>query len=127
MNGVRYRGAIALAVVAAMAGCSGKAALEPAQQSGANPPLPGPMDFLMPPMQVPTGVGWKPGQAPKVAAGMAIEPIATGLMHPRQLLMLPNGDVLVVESNGPGTEPVTTPKQWFAGKVKARSGKGAKG
>jgi glucose/arabinose dehydrogenase len=34
---------------------------------------------------------------------------------------------LVVESNGPGTEPVTTPKQLIAGMVKGRSGKGAKG
>ena len=127
MSRARYRSVVALIVVAVISGCSGKASLEPAQQSGANPPLPSPMDYLMPPMQVPTGVGWKQGQTPKVAAGLRIEPIATGLKHPRQLLMLPNGDVLVVESNGPGTEPVTTPKQWFAGKVKARSGKGAKG
>jgi glucose/arabinose dehydrogenase len=127
MSKVIDRSALALAFAALLGGCSGKAALDPAQQSGANPPLPHPMDFLMPPMQVPTGVGWKQGQAPKVAAGLKIEPIATGLLHPRQLLMLPNGDVLVVESNGPGTEPVTTPKQWIAGKVKAHSGKGAKG
>src|SRR6476646_2242778 len=127
MSHLLYRSAIALALAATMAGCSGKASLEPAQQSGANPPLPNPMDYLLPPMQVPTGVGWKQGQTPKVATGLTIAPIATGLMHPRQLLMLPNGDVLVVESNGPGTEPVTTPKQWVAGKVKARSGKGAKG
>ena len=40
---------------------------------------------------------------------------------------MPNGDVLVVEGNGPGEEPVTTPKQWIAGKVKARSGKAGKG
>ena len=48
-------------------------------------------------------------------------------MHPRQLTVLPNGDVLVVESNGPGEEPVTTPKQYIAGMVKNNSGKGAKG
>ena len=41
--------------------------------------------------------------------------------------MLPNGDVLVVESNGPGSEPTTTPKQLIAGIVKGRSGKAAKG
>ena len=40
---------------------------------------------------------------------------------------LPNGDVLVVESNGPGTEAVTTPKQMIANKIKNLSGKGAKG
>ena len=42
-------------------------------------------------------------------------------------MTLPNGDVLVVESNGRGTEPVTTPKQLIAGMVKSRSGKAAKG
>ena len=78
-------------------------------------------------MQVPDGVGWKQGQTPKVAAGLKIEKIAGGLKHPRQLYVLPNDDVLVVEANGPGTEPVTTPKQLIAGMVKNRSGKGAKG
>ncbi|MET0232947.1 MAG: sorbosone dehydrogenase family protein, partial [Rhodanobacteraceae bacterium] len=63
----------------------------------------------------------------KVADGLRIESIAADLMHPRQLLTLPNGDVLVVESNGPGSEAVTTPKQLIAGKVKNFSGKGAKG
>jgi glucose/arabinose dehydrogenase len=48
-------------------------------------------------------------------------------MHPRQVYVLPNGDVLVAESNGPGTEAVTTPKQLIAGKVKNLSGKGGKG
>ncbi|WP_347260585.1 sorbosone dehydrogenase family protein [Rudaea sp.] len=126
MNKTLFRGALAL-LVTVLAGCAGKATLDPAQQSGDNPPLPAARDFLMPPMQVPIGVGWKPGQSPKVAAGLKIEKIAGGLMHPRQLLTLPNGDVLVVESNGPGEEPVTTPKQMIANKVKNRSGKGGKG
>ncbi|MBS0581662.1 MAG: sorbosone dehydrogenase family protein [Proteobacteria bacterium] len=126
MNNTLFRGALAL-LVTVLAGCAGKATLDPAQQSGDNPPLPAARDFLMPPMQVPIGVGWKQGQSPKVAAGLKIEKIAGGLMHPRQLLTLPNGDVLVVESNGPGEEPVTTPKQMIANKVKNRSGKGGKG
>ncbi|MHA4899817.1 hypothetical protein, partial [Enterococcus faecium] len=41
--------------------------------------------------------------------------------------VLPNGDVLAVEGNGPGTEPVTTPKQLIASKIKNLSGKGGKG
>ena len=127
MNNFAHRNALALALVAILAGCSGKASLDPSQQSGGNPPLPQARNFLLPPMQVPDGVGWAQGQAPKVAPGLKIEKIASGLMHPRQLLMLPNGDVLVVESNGPGTEPVTTIKQLLAGKVKGHSGKGAKG
>ena len=127
MNKVIYRSALALALVAVLGGCSEKASFEPAQQSGSDPSLPKAQSFLVPPMQVPDGVGWKQGQMPKVAAGLKIEQIASGLIHPRQLYVLPNGDVLAVESNGPGTEPVTTPKQLIAGMVKNRSGKGAKG
>ncbi len=48
-------------------------------------------------------------------------------MHPRQVYVLPDGDVLAVEGNSPGSEPVTTPKQYIAGKVKNQSGKGGKG
>ncbi|HET6432455.1 MAG TPA: sorbosone dehydrogenase family protein [Dyella sp.] len=101
--------------------------MSPVEQAGQTPPLPQPKDFLVPPMKVPNGVRWKQGQTPKVAAGLHIEKIADGLMHPRQLYVLPNDDVLVVEANGPGTEPVTTPKQLIAGKVKNLSGKGGKG
>ncbi|PPT78132.1 PQQ-dependent sugar dehydrogenase [Xanthomonas theicola] len=118
---------LVLTCAAALAACGGKASLEPAQQSGQSPSLPSAKDFLVPPMQVPRGVGWKDGKMPTVAAGLKIEKIAGDLMHPRQLYVLPNADVLVVESNGPGLEPVTTPKQLIAGVIKDRSGKGGKG
>jgi glucose/arabinose dehydrogenase len=127
MHKIVHRSALALAAVAILAACSERASLEPDQQSGSNPPLPEAQRFLVPPIQVPDGVGWKEGQTPRVAAGLKIEKIASGLAHPRQLLVLPNADVLVVESNGPGTEPVTTPKQLIANMVKSRSGKGAPG
>jgi glucose/arabinose dehydrogenase len=126
MTKTAYFSALALACIA-LGGCSNKASYTSAQQSGSNPPLPEAANFLLPPMKVPSGVGWKPGQTPKVSAGLTIEKIAGGLKHPRQLYVLPNGDVLVVEANSPGTEPVTTPKQLIAGKVKNGSGKGAKG
>ncbi|GAB6197189.1 PQQ-dependent sugar dehydrogenase [Lysobacter xanthus] len=121
------RGACALAFALLLAGCGRDASLTTAQQSGGNPPLPRARDFLLPPMQVPRGVGWADGATPTVAPGLRIERIASGLKHPRQLLALANGDVLVVESNGPGQEHITTPKQLAAGKIKAKSGKAAKG
>jgi len=127
MNTIFLRTTLALALAALVGGCNEKASLEPVQQSGSEPPLPKAQNFLVPPMQVPDGVGWAQGQMPKVAAGLKIEKIAGDLMHPRQLYVLPNGDVLVVESNGPGSEAVTTPKQFIAGKVKNLSGKGGKG
>lgn len=121
------RTVVAMALAAVLGGCSDKAALDSTQQSGAAPPLPEAAHFLVPPMQVPDGVGWKQGQAPKVAAGLKIEKIAGGLKHPRQLYLLPNGDVLVVEANSPGTEAVTTPKQMVASAIQSRSGKSGKG
>ena len=66
--------------------------------------LPPPQNFLVPPMQVPKASAGRAMRIPTVASGLKIEKIADGLQHPRQLLTLPNGDVLVVESNGPGTE-----------------------
>ena len=118
---------VAAALFLSLAACSERAAVDPKQQMGNAPVLPAAKNFLVPPMQVPDGVGWQGDAHPTVANGLKIEKIAGGLQHPRQLLTLPNGDVLVVESNGPGTEPVTTPKQLVAGIVKGRSGKGAKG
>ena len=111
----------------ALSACGERASVDPQKQAGGDPVLPAAQNFLVPPMQVPEGVGWQGDARPTVAAGLKIEKIADKLQHPRQLLTLPNGDVLVVESNGPGQEPVTTPKQLVAGLVKSRSGKGGKG
>lgn len=97
------------------------------QQTGANPKLPAAQSFLMPPTQVPKGVGWKDEQTPEVASGLKIERIAAHLQHPRQLYVLPNGDILVVEANDPGTEATTAPKQVVASLVQNKSGKGKKG
>jgi glucose/arabinose dehydrogenase len=110
-----------------LAACGEKAKVDLSRQLGSNPELPKAQDFLVPPMQVPEGVGWKGNAKPQVVAGLQIEKIASGLLHPRQLLVLPNQDVLVVEANGPGEEAVTTPKQLIAGMVKGRSGKSGKG
>lgn len=122
-----YRSALTLACVALLGACSESGTQSAADQSGGDPSLPKAKNFLVPPMQVPEFAGWKEGAAPAVAPGLKIEKIASDLKHPRQLLTLPNGDVLVVESNGPGEEAVTTPKQLIAGMVKNKSGKGAKG
>lgn len=126
-RGWRLTLGMAAVVSLLLTACGEKAQLNISQQVGGNPALPKPQDFLVPPMQVPDGVGWKGDAKPQVIAGLQIEKIASGLLHPRQLLVLPNQDVLVVEANGPGEEAVTTPKQVIAGKVKNNSGKGGKG
>jgi glucose/arabinose dehydrogenase len=127
MNKTQWMTLIATAAALTFTGCGERAQLDPKTQMGNDPQLPAAKNFFVPPMQVPTGVGWQGDAHPSVASGLSIEKIAGGLMHPRQLLALSNGDILVVESNGPGTEAVTTPKQLVAGIVKNRSGKGEKG
>jgi glucose/arabinose dehydrogenase len=112
-------------MVTALAACDAKGG-DPSRQYGSDPWLPEPQQYLLPPMSVPQVVGWKPGETPTVAAGLRIQAMATGLMHPRIVYALPNGDVLVVESNSPGTEPFR-PKDYIQGKVKARAGAAAKG
>jgi glucose/arabinose dehydrogenase len=99
---------------------------DPARQYGADPYLPEPRQYLLPPMSVPKAIGWKTGETPTVSPGLKVEALATGLEHPRTLYTLPNGDILVVEGNSPGTEPYR-PKDFIAGRVKARAGAGAKG
>lgn len=127
MNKSVHRSALVLALAATLAGCSGRAIYQPAQQSGSNPPLPSASNFLVPPMQVPRYHEWPKGQVPTVAPGLRIEQIANGLEHPRQLYTLPNGDVLVVEANSPNLEHTETPKALIANYVKALSGKAGKG
>jgi len=125
MIGPRVRIVASLVLVAALAACDAKGG-DPSRQYGPDPWLPDPQQYLLPPMSVPQVVGWKPGETPTVAPGLRIQAMATNLMHPRIVYALPNGDVLVVESNSPGTEPFR-PKDYIQGKVKARAGAAAKG
>ncbi|HEY2007447.1 MAG TPA: sorbosone dehydrogenase family protein [Rhizomicrobium sp.] len=98
----------------------------PANQYGANPVLPPPQQYLLPPMQVPAGIGWADGKTPAVPAGLQIRAFAAGFEHPRMVYTLPNGDVLVVESNGPKA-PIYRPKDFIEGQVKALAGTSAPG
>jgi len=72
-------------------------------------------------------VGWSKDETPTVAQGLKIQPLAKGLEHPRSVYVLPNGDVLVVESKSPGTQPIRRPKDLIMGWVEsfATSGAGA--
>ena len=99
---------------------------DPSKQYGANPYLPEPQQFVMPPMSVPLYVGWKAGETPTVPRGLQIQAIATGFMHPRIVYPLPNGDILVVEANAPPTVNFR-PKDYLTGPVVNRAGAGAAG
>jgi len=82
-------------------------------QIGPDPVLPAIHQYLLPPMHLSKVVGWKPGEKPEVAPGLKVEAFATGLQHPRSLYVLPNGDVLVVESKGPDVQPIQRPKDFI--------------
>ena len=125
MRTTSLRRITALIPLAVLAACSSRGG-DPARQYGSDPYLPEPSQYLLPPMSVPRAVGWQGGEKPTVPAGLEVESLATGLEHPRTLYTLPNGDILVVESNSPGTEPYR-PKDYIAGRVKARAGAAEKG
>ncbi|PSC03550.1 L-sorbosone dehydrogenase [Alsobacter soli] len=116
-------GTLVLASVLALAACNEDAG-DPSSQYGGDPKLPEPHQYLLPPMKVMPAVGWKSGETPTVAAGLQIKAFAADFLHPRIVYPLPNGDVLVVESNGKGG-PVYRPKDFIEGKIKGLAGSGA--
>src|SRR6202046_4132267 len=107
-----------------LAGCDENAG-DPAKQIGANPVLPALQQYFMPPIRIAKAVGWGKGEDPTVPQGLQIHALATGLEHPRSLYVLPNGDVLVVEGNGPKA-PIFRPKDVITGWVEWAAGAKAK-
>src|ERR1700736_2715388 len=107
-----------------LAGCDDHAG-DPRAQLGANPVLPALQQYLMPPMRVAKVVGWGKDETPSVAQGLHVHALAAGFEHPRSLYVLPNGDVLVVESNGPKA-PISRPKDIITGWVQSFAGAKAK-
>ena len=81
--------------------CGETATLSVAQGTGPRPELPAPTSSLLPTVNIAPAKGWADGAGPQAAAGLQVVAFARGLDHPRWLLVLPNGDVLVAESNAP--------------------------
>ena len=76
--------------------------ISPVATVGPNPSLPQPEGAkLIPTVRVAEAIGWPSGRTPLVADGLAVGAFASGLSHPRWLYVLPNGDVLVAETNAP--------------------------
>jgi glucose/arabinose dehydrogenase len=72
-----------------------------AQSYGPSPTLPQPEHSWIPTVDIASVSRWAEGAKPVAASGMAVNAFATGLEHPRTVYVLPNGDVLVAESNAP--------------------------
>src|SRR6266545_1385843 len=81
------------------------AAQNPLVGYGPNPELPPARQPLVPVLNAPTAIGWAEGQKPVAVQGLNVNAFANGLQHPRQLYVLPNGDVLVAETNAPADRP----------------------
>jgi glucose/arabinose dehydrogenase len=98
------------ALMLSVAAC-GPAPIDHRRQIGAHPYLPDIHQYLVPPMHVPTAGKWGSAK-PTVPAGLQIDALATDLKNPRSLYVLPNGDILVVETDGPPA-PVSRPKEFI--------------
>jgi glucose/arabinose dehydrogenase len=99
---------------------------DPQRQIGANPVLPEPQQYLLPPMNIAKSSNWATGETPTVPQGLKVSVLAKDFLHPRSLYVLPNGDILVVESSGPKA-PVNRPKDLVMGWVQSFAGSRAKG
>lgn len=71
---------------------------------GREPQFTEPRRQIIPTVQIAKAVGWADGAAPVAAKGLKVNRFFAGLDHPRNLLLLPNGDVLVAETNSPPRE-----------------------
>jgi glucose/arabinose dehydrogenase len=82
-------------------GCGDSAQLPLSAGFGPDPQLPPPNVTLLPTVNIAPADGWHAGERPTLAPGLAVTAFATGLDHPRNVYVLPNGDVLVAETNAP--------------------------
>jgi glucose/arabinose dehydrogenase len=89
------------ALTLSAAACDDVARVSEQAASGPNPPLPAPNTSLVPTVNIAAAKGWGEGGKPHAADGLAVSAFAVGLQHPRWLYVLPNGDVLVAETNAP--------------------------
>jgi len=115
----RLAAATLLCMAALPVGAHAKDTFDLQSQIGPNPKLPPLQQYLFPPMHLAPVVGWKKGETPTVANGLKIEVLATGLQHPRSLYVLPNGDILVVESKAPPEHTIKRPKDIVTGWIES--------
>src|SRR4051812_42730958 len=93
---------VLVAIAAGIAvGCGASARLAVSEGVGPHPEIPSPKHSLLPTVNVVKASSWPAGATPASAEGTTVQAFAQGLDHPRWLYVLPNGDVLVAETNAP--------------------------
>lgn len=102
------------ATILALGACGRSQPLDPSQQLGPNPVLPDPREpIIMTDIQLAKPIAWRSGESPTVPPGFRIQAMATGLMSPRRVYALQNGDILVVQALKEAKEPIERLKNPF--------------
>ncbi|MHC8367903.1 PQQ-dependent sugar dehydrogenase [Pseudomonas sp. ZT5P21] len=116
---------LVIALAGGLAACGESASLQVSDGTGPSPKLPEPNKTLIPTVNIAPAIGWPAGVQPTAAAGTQVTAYAEGLDHPRWLYVLPNGDVLVAETNAPPKpDDGKGVKGWVMKKVMGRAGAG---
>lgn len=121
----KTRLALLIMFAGSLAACGESSTLQVADGTGPSPRLPEPNKTLIPTVNIAPAIGWPEGAKPVAAAGTQVAAFAEGLDHPRWLYVLPNGDVLVAETNAPPKPDDTKGlRGWVMEKVMDRAGAG---
>jgi len=122
--------AAALALVLGLGACAAQDALPVSEGFGAEPTLPAAHSTLVPTVKTAQAIGWPAGATPIAAPGLKVQAFAKDLDHPRWLYRLPNGDILVAQSNAP-PKPADVKsgvgdrlRNWVMGRVMKHAGAG---
>ncbi|MGE8155019.1 PQQ-dependent sugar dehydrogenase [Pseudomonas vancouverensis] len=115
--------ALVMALAGGLAACGETSSLQVSDGTGPSPKLPPPNKTLVPTVNIAPAIGWPAGAKPVAASGTQVAAFAEDLDHPRWLYVLPNGDVLVAETNAPPKpEDGKGIRGWVMGKVMGRAG-----
>lgn len=121
----KTRLALLIMVTGTLAACGESSTLQVSDGTGPSPKLPEPNKTLIPTVNIAPAIGWPEGAKPTAAAGTQVAAFADGLDHPRWLYVLPNGDVLVAETNAPPKpDDAKGIRGWVMEKVMGRAGAG---
>ncbi|WP_278408987.1 PQQ-dependent sugar dehydrogenase [Pseudomonas rhodesiae] len=121
----KTRLALLIMLAGSLAACGESSTLQISDGTGPSPRLPQPNKTLIPTVNIAPAIGWPDGAKPTAAPGLQVSAFAEGLDHPRWLYVLPNGDVLVAETNAPPKpDDAKGIRGWVMEKVMDRAGAG---
>ncbi|EJM77309.1 PQQ-dependent sugar dehydrogenase [Pseudomonas sp. GM60] len=116
---------LVIALTGGLPACSETSTLQVSDGTGPSPQLPEPNKTLIPTVNIAPAIGWPDGAKPTAAAGTQVAAFAENLDHPRWLYVLPNGDVLVAETNAPPKpDDGKGVRGWVMKKAMGRAGAG---